>query len=64
MLKPTIFKIVSDTEAEAYCPQCKRYIMRLNDETQKDFPDECPHCKEPLSLSYLRLPTEEEGLVK
>lgn len=61
-MKPVIFKIVSDKEARAYCPQCKRFIVQLNDDTQDKFPSECPHCKEPVSQNYLVLAEDEEEL--
>ena len=61
-MKPVILKIISDDEAKTYCPQCKKFIMQLNDDTRKDFPKECPHCKEPITLQYMILASDKEEL--
>lgn len=63
MYKPIILKIVSNTEARAYCPQCKRFVAVLNDSTKASFPKECPHCKEPLTLSMMKTPDKNEELI-
>ena len=63
MRKPIILRPVSKTAAKVYCPQCKKYIAELTDESKATFPAECPHCQEAISVTYVRLSSKDEGLI-